>query len=1334
MAVKEEIQLTEEQRTAIESKGKNILVSAAAGSGKTFVLVERVISHLLSDQEPCDIERLLVVTFTEKAAFEMKNRIREALQKAADRNPHNQRIARQLSFLERAQISTIHAFCLNIVKKYFYKVDLDPNFRVLDSNEAELLRYEALDDVFENYYKTDTEKHEIFSQMVESYGGYRVDESLKLMVLKFHDFLRALPNPQKWLEHVYNLQEQLKAVVSFNAKDLGKEINSNDTNDGKKYVSEVLLKLPWTGLLIESLRSELNQCLASLQKAVNICVMPKGPRHYLSVVKKEVLFFKQMGETVEMLQKRDGNLAEKLSALEKLKTISDFKFSRLPSRKTNHVDRNLLDLAKEFRDQAKESFKKCTLNIIMRPACDLLTEAASLTPIIQSFIDVVFDLDRVYTNKKKLQVGVDFSDLEKYTLEILTRTQEQLAREISSSYDHVFVDEYQDTNPVQEEILSLISSENNLFMVGDIKQSIYRFRLADPGIFIQKYQNYKRIDEENAKFQRSSGIKAELSKNFRSRAEVIHGINFLFERIMKREIAEIDYTQDHRLYLGSNYPERKQVSFNPELILIEREDALNIENSDDLSNVDAQLYEALEKEALVVADKIKQLVESQNSFEIWDAKNSRFRKCAFKDIAVLMRSIKGRANVVVDIFERCGIPVYSELGSGYFRQREVEVALSLLAIIDNPRQDIPLAAVLRSSVVGLTPKQLAVIKIMCNEGAFYDSVMTFGTTSFIDSAQSSPLVDEEVSWQEVCKLHKTLSEFLEDLNRWRTMFRQTPLTHALWTVLKETKYYDYVGGLPGGGQRQANLRSLIDRAMEFDNFGRHGLFRFLRFIRRIQESEGDLGSASPVGEQEDVVKVLSIHKSKGLQFPVVFVMDLGKQFNMQDLRDDILFHKDIGLGVMYCDLDTRVKYPTLPFKANQIQIKKDNIAEEMRVLYVAVTRAMEKLYLVGSAKNLIRQLANWEYNALDKAKTYLDWICPVVLPKIKAFVNKTKSIEDVQTSIPFDVFIYGYPGVSPLPQPFLKRESGILNVWNKVKRLEPQAFSRAPDVYNEIKRRLEWNYAFRPSIYTPAKMSVSELKNRLDFENDWPERFSSPEKRLAFCHSKVSYGAQRGVAIHELLARIDLKTADCEDKIIKEIDKISAMGIIDKQHLRTDDAFRISQFFKTPTGQILVTSPEKVERELPFSIKVNLKYKCSAHAEKILQSGDQGCSDVILVLSQKPTFTRGEKELDSFDKKLEDWVLIQGIIDVIVETDHGLLVLDYKTDNLTSDQIPQAAQKYAPQVALYAYALEKILQISLIRTSLVFLTPGKEVEIDWRTQISDMSMSQILPLVRDTQI
>jgi len=1368
-----------EQELAISLKGKNLLVSAAAGAGKTSVLVERVIRYILSE-ESSDIEKLLVVTFTEKAALEMKERIRVALEKAFERHPDDHRLARQISLLDRAHISTIHSFCLHIVRRYFYKAGLDPTFTVLDPREAELLRIEALDEVFEDWYRQEPDQdksngtansRDLFLDLIERYGGYRVDEGLKSLLLKLHDFVRTQSSVMQWLDDcVSKMQELEKAAKNCKSED------------------EVILKLPWTRILLETFLQDIEEAIVLLEEAKRISSEPDGPFAYVPRIEEELTFYQsakkivsdalRVSESSVSVAKCCGGARDGVTdgvsgevqdsaywndtqltcncpcaeVLERVRRLADYRYKRLSSKKMD-CDPVLREKVKTLRNEAKERFSRIKDYAFTRSGSQIISELKETIPYVRCICDLVKELDKKYMEKKLDRGGLDFSDLELYCLKILTQDDFLLAKEIRKEFDYVLVDEYQDTNPVQNKILSLVSSPSNLFVVGDIKQSIYRFRLADPRIFLKKYQLYEKVGNNVPLETKAPGVRVELSKNFRSRREVIEAVNYLFKRIMKKDVAEIDYTTDHKLKEGAFYPEAEDRSFQAEIHLIERsrisdesfesgrtqlegdkargeKDAENTSSEDLSSEIDE--YEALEKETLVVANNIKKLVNAERPFMIWDKELKCQRPCRYKDIAILMRATSKRANTVIEILEECNIPAYSDLGTGYFQAREVELALALLSIIDNPRQDIPLASVLRSAIVGLEPKDLAIIRVHHKNGEFYDAVKSFvGAGQDLAVGMCSRDQTSTVHTKDVLRIKKALSEFMENLEKWRTMARRLPLCEVLWTILRETKYYDYVGGLPGGAQRQANLRALVDRAREFDSFGRHGLFRFLRFMDRLEQSKGELGTARPLGEHEDVVQILSVHKAKGLEFPAVFVIDLGKRHNLKDADADILYHPELGFGLMFCDVKRRLKYPTLPHQAISIQLQKESLAEEMRILYVAMTRAREKLYLVGSIKNLLLEVQRWQIAAPRAVRSYLDWICPSLWRDssgsnrgFPAFGSSacsnmgglTNEPTDKSKEIPFSVTLWGVPKGQEIPQPSAKTlESGELS-WKDVKSLIPPPSLPDERVYPEVKRRLEWIYPYQKFTLTTAKLSVTEAKKSFGSdETDGWNYIPGAEQRMRLLESSSEVtGAEKGTAMHTILAKMRLCQGLDEDSIYREVARLCKLGFVDAKIVGNLDISRICTFFQTPTGKLLANFPGKVSREVPFTIR----FPVNLLKSRVGEQDTAGLSQT----STKPPVPNFVQRLDDAEKGVHgansDFIVIQGVIDVLFEGEDGLIVLDYKTDDISLSEIPFATKRYSMQISLYALAAERILQKPVKKASLVFLTPGREVDVDWKNYVS----------------
>lgn len=1242
---------TKEQELAITFSGKNVLVSAAAGAGKTSVLVERIIRRVLSLEDPLDLGRLLVVTFTEKAAAEMKERIRSALEEALRKAPENPRVRYQLALLDRAQISTIHSFCLRVLRRYYFKVNLDPSFRVLDENEAELMRTETLDGLFEDLYDDPSQRGEVFRSLVASFGGKAFDEGFKSTVLRLHSFALTLPSMGGFLQ---------MARERATGRDL-----------------------TWLPPLARRALKDVRRAKALVQEAIEICGRPGGPGAYLKALRDDLTLFSEAGVWLEGLLKEAEEAVAKGSGLtDALREIAagtsscllSASFTRLSA--ARDCDPGLREEAASLRNLAKDVFSGVKEYAFTRPLDEVVAEMAVVAPLISGLCHIVEELDRRYTAGKRERGGVDFSDLERYCLQVLEMDGGKIAGDVRKEFDWLLIDEYQDTNPLQERILTLVSrvspTSGNVFMVGDVKQSIYRFRLAEPALFLEKLRSYVPCGSPGE--EKSPGVRIDLTRNFRSRSQVLEAVNAIFSDIMKEDLAGIDYRDGHELLPGATYPPSGG-EHSVELHLVERlAQSAQEENSDEDtydggqgeaglpgspagSSGDMEEYEALEKEALVAARRIKEMVDPRNPLMVWDPKTKTSRPCSYRDIAILMRSTKDRANAVAEIMSRCDIPCYAESATGYFQAREVEVALSLLSVIDNPLQDIPLAAVLRSPIVGLEPQDLALIRATVKEGTFYDAVCSFAKTDSSDP-----------------HLRDVLGKFLENLERWRTLARRRPLAETLWKILRETGYHDYVGGLPGGGQRQANLRALCDRARQFDSFGRHGLGRFLRFVERLRESEGDLGTARALGEHEDVVRLMSIHKAKGLEFPVVIVLDLGKRFNKDDLRSDVLFHREFGIGSYLVDLEKRVKYPTALYQAIAERIDRENTAEEMRVLYVALTRAKEKLVMIGSVRGLEGAISRWRRSDPERAGTYLDWVCPVVL-------------RDAGKGL-FSVKVWGTPDGEPVPPPSYEVSQSPDLSLSEIKRLLPPP-PGDPEVSREVRRRLEWRYPYGFLTTVRAKMPVGEIKRRLEREEEeFPWFLPRPTRRMGMDDSRQhSSAVERGIAVHTLLARMRLDMAHSPEAVAAENARLVEAGFLRPPGVSPEDLALVAGFFSSPAGQAAVECRGRVLREVPFTLKLPAGAFLDAPGVR------------------------------------DEFVVAQGVIDMLLYEPDGLVVLDFKTDDIPRDRAGERALFYTPQVAIYALAAESILEKPVKKASIFFLGPQVEEEVDWRGYVGSRGLT-----------
>ncbi|MGB7998725.1 MAG: helicase-exonuclease AddAB subunit AddA, partial [Anaerobacillus sp.] len=916
---------TDEQWEAIAARGQDVLVAAAAGSGKTAVLVERIIRRLADENDPAEVDRILVVTFTNAAAAEMRHRIGEALEGRLKEDPSSLYLRRQLSMLNRASISTLHSFCTEVIRRYYYEIDLDPAFRVADQTEAALLREEAMEELFEEHYSQ--KENEAFFDLVDRYSSDRSDVDLQQLVERLYHFSSSHPWPEQWLLDSVKMYEEA---------------------DGKEFD-----QLFWVKELTKDVILQLEGMRDVQDKAIEHSSAPGGPEPYLETLETER----------EMV---NGLLNAASQSWQALKSVFDtVTFGRLKPCKGDQYDSEMIDTVKAMRDRVKKTVQGLKEDLFERDPDEYVKDVVKLAPVLSTLSSLVNEFRERYTMLKKEKGLVDYSDLEHYCLSILLDDAStpdhpipsSAAREYQTQFAEVLIDEYQDTNSVQETILNAISRSSetggNRFMVGDVKQSIYRFRLAEPGLFLSKYKTFGRTSDDPSK-------RIDLAKNFRSREEVLNGTNFIFKQIMDERVGEIEYDDAAELIPGADYPPAETVI--PEVHIIDQ--SSGSEDEDDVEKV--------QLEARFIASRIKSMMgkSEEERTKIYDRKEDRMRPIQYRDMVILLRATASWAPVILEELKQAGVPAYSDLASGYFEATEVAIMMSLLNVIDNPYQDIPLASVLRSPIIGLSEEELALVRINEKHSSYYAALQVYC------ASETNPLSEK-------------LSRFITNLNRWREESRQTSLSELIWQLYRETNYYEFVGGMPAGLQRQANLRALYDRARQYEATSFRGLFRFLRFIDRMKERGSDLGTARALGEQEDVVRVMTIHKSKGLEFPVVFLAGAAKQFNMRDMSNQMLMHKEFGLATKFIDPVNRISYPTLPYFTLQKRMKLEMLAEEMRVLYVALTRAKEKLVLIGTVNDWEKELLSWASASGDdwllsdyersKGKSYLSWIGPSLL-------------------------------------------------------------------------------------------------------------------------------------------------------------------------------------------------------------------------------------------------------------------------------------------------------------------------------------------------------------------
>ncbi|MCJ7840387.1 helicase-exonuclease AddAB subunit AddA [Lederbergia sp. NSJ-179] len=1229
---------TDDQWKAIMAKGQDILVAAAAGSGKTAVLVERIIRKIIAEEDPIHVDQLLVVTFTNAAAAEMRHRIGEALEKAIDQDPTSTHLRRQLGLLNSASISTLHSFCLNVVRNHYYLVDIDPGFRIADQPEADLLRDEVLDDLFE--YEYGLEGNERFYQLVDTFTNDRSDHALQELVFKLYDFSRSHPNPDQWLDQMVEMY---------------------DLPDDRS-----IDELPFIGALKFDIQLQLSAAKEMLHSALEIAHLPGGPSARVDNYLADLLIVKEMEEAY-------------LHGWEDLyQVMNQWKFSRAKPCKGDEYDPPLIEEADQYRKKAKSMLEKLKKELFSRRPDAFLKDMREMKDVLKSLVALVKAFAHAYSLKKTEKGLVDFADLEHLCLEILLEKNElsitpsEIALSYRNQYKEVMVDEYQDVNLVQETILRLVSNEGeyggNLFMVGDVKQSIYRFRLAEPNLFLDKYLHFTPTGED-------SGLRIDLSRNFRSRKEVLDGVNFIFKQIMGSTVGEIEYNQAAELVTGAAYPELASNPYPVEIALVDRSDE-GEDLSEEVEGFDSNELEQSRLEARLLAQKIRQMVDERKP--VYHVKSKTEKPIQYKDIVILVRSL-GWAPDLMEECKNAGIPVYADLSTGYFEATEVSIMLSLLKMIDNPDQDIPLAAVLRSPIIGLNEEELAHIRLHSRKGSYYHAVKEF--------IASSPS-------KEFTGAHERVTQLFAQLNEWRNSAREGALSSLIWQLYRDTGFYEFVGGLPGGKQRQANLRALYDRACQYELTSFRGLFRFLMFIERMQERGNDLGAARTLGEEEDVVRIMTIHSSKGLEFPVVLVGGIGRKFNKRDIQSSFLFDKEFGFASKYVNPEKRISYPSLPQIAFRKKKKMELLAEEMRVLYVAMTRAKEKLYLVGSVKNFekevkkwarVSQTPNWLLRDHDRAAatSYLDWI-GMALARHEEGMNFLRDIEGMPNPTPIQhpsLWKIEVVSQQELAEELVAEEPMDEDWLTRVQRGETIPISSPKK--EEVYKRLRWKYPYTLATSKMSKQSVTELKRLFEIKDEasgtqWMKRAQNIQyDRPKFMKKKGQLSSTEvGTVMHTVMQHIHLSHPPTNKSVQQLLDELVGKEILTLEQIEAISSNQIVHFFENELGKKLLTA-SKVYREVPFTMGI----------------------------PAREIYT-------DWDSQNEN-ILVQGIIDCVWEDENGISLLDYKTDTIEgkfpggfSQAKHTLLQRYQAQLVLYERALRNIWGVPVNGKYLYFFDGG----------------------------
>lgn len=1259
-----ETKWTDEQLLAIETRGKNLLVAAAAGSGKTAVLVERIIKIITDDNNPVDIDKLLVVTFTNAAASEMRERIGDAISKKLEEMPDSKMLQRQLALLNKSNITTIHSFCLDIIKNNFHLIDLDPGFRIGDETECTLIKQDVLIELFEDKYDKEDEG---FLNLIEAYCTNRDDERLKEIVLKLYNFSMSGPWPSVWL------------------REKAQEFNINSLDE--------LEKASWYKVLKESLYLDLNNAKNGLDEAIKICEEDSDLAPYLLTLKPEL----------NGIENAINSLNLNLEQI--YKAIKDIEFAyRIKTVKKGLGDELDKKKVKSLRDDVKKKINQIKGGVFSVSLDETLNGIKNMYPIIKSLTELVIEFSDRYVKKKMERVILDFNDLEHLCLKILTCNDENgevyassVAQKFREKFEEVLVDEYQDSNNVQETIISMVSRKDldnpNVFMVGDVKQSIYRFRQAKPELFLEKYNSYS--EEDNKKNR-----KIMLYKNFRSREEVIKGVNFIFKSLMSKTVGELDYTDKEALNLGASYDEinkdnvyfqdnefidldKIEVSGALELHILDKssdfEDGKNeINDEDDKENDNEEDLSAVAIEARIIAKRIKELINPSDGkcFMVFDKNLNRYRKITYKDIVILLRSTKNWADTIVEELSFGGIPVYADINTGYFQTIEIRTIMSLLHIIDNPMQDIYTIASMRSPIFAFTSEELADIRILNRDNYFYLNVKDIAEDVYNERINKS-LKDKCVY-------------FIEKIDSWREKSLYMPIDEFLWYLYSDTSYYGYVGAMVNGIQRQANLRILFQRAKQYEQTSFKGLFNFINFINKLRKSSGDLGTAKILGENEDVVRIMSIHKSKGLEFPVVFLSGCGKQFNLRDINDSLLFHEELGIGADCIDIKKRIRYTTLQKYAIKKKFELETLSEEMRILYVALTRAKEKLIITGSSYNLQKDIDAC-YKAgvkgfnkvipseLLKQKSYLKWIMTALIKHKDGDILRQGKNEFVEISDDLSSWKINF---------HKKSDFGTENVEDSIEKKNISILSLNYsnfEVDEEIRKRLEFRYKYRDVCSVPSNISVSDIKKAEEeiFEPQAENLFSEEKNRKKpkfIMEEKGLSKAEKGTAMHFVMQKLDLNKVNLLNEIKEQIKNMFEKGLITKDEEESINIFKIQKFFKSNLGQRLLKAykeNKQVFRELPFITEIPVK--------------------------------RIEKDL--IDKIFNNEKLrLQGIIDCFFEEDDGIVLLDYKTDYVENGKEKEILDKYRVQIDLYTETLERVIGKKVKERYLYLFGIDKEVK------------------------
>lgn len=1196
------VKWTESQQKVIDSRNRNLLVSAAAGSGKTAVLVERIIQMISQGEKPLNIDQLLVMTFTKAAAAEMRERISQAVDQLLASRPEDEHLWLQTALIPQASITTIDSFCLNLIRSHYNTLDIDPAFRIGDEGELALLQTDVMQEMLEDCYQ---QADPAFGDFVEQFGRGKSDAGIEDVILQTWGFAQSHPWPMEWLESCRRELEE-------------------DSPDQMEHS-------PWMKFLMEDLGRQMEELEMQLSQALEICREENGPLAYEPMLLHDLNQVRAVAQAAEQ-----GSFCQ---VYESLKNVS---FDRLAAVRSKEVDQDKKAWVSAARDRVKKALTKAgDIYGIQEPE-----EMAAAVHGSSSSIAVLLDLARQfhlrYQEKKKERNVVDFNDLEHLALEVLLepdpeqngpetfpliRRPTDAARELSAQYEEILVDEYQDSNYVQEALITSISRERqghpNVFMVGDVKQSIYRFRLARPELFMEKYQSYTTEDSLHQKI--------ELHQNFRSRPEVLESVNHVFYRIMTPAMGGIRYTKDEALYPGASFQPMERTGGPAQLLLADT-------GADSLKQLDEEAldYTSRELEARMIAEKIRELTDPKQGLLVWDKGRQEYRPVQLRDMTVLLRSMSGWSEVFVNVLMNEGIPAYAQSRTGYFGTTEVETVLSLLAVIDNPMQDIPLAAVMRSPIGGLDDQELAWLT-----AAFKQEVQKgqdrglYGAWQLWKEKRGEGIPIPPKTRDGITEKLEALETLLEEL---RAQAWQLPVHELLYEIFQASGYYDYVSAMPAGETRRANLDMLVEKAIAFEATSYKGLFHFIRYIEKLKKYNTDFGEASPGGSGQDALAIMSIHASKGLEFPVVFLAGLGKRFNRQDVYGQLLLDADLGMGADFLDLKQRLRIPSLKKYAIRRKMEMESLGEELRILYVAMTRAKEKLIMTATDRSLASKLEKWQdlpliegqipSTILSGASSCLDWLL---------------------MARPVDIQVREIP-----PAELVGREIRRQAARQMTKEdLLALARSSKVEPSDLLEQALSYTYPFQGETGLYAMLSVSELKKQ--------GQAGQEEERIGMSMGiprtgRGLEGAALGTACHRALECLDLQAMESLEDVKAGLAELEQKGYLDEQAFQALDPEPIWKLIRSTLGKRMVQAQRegRLHREQQFMIGIPAR-----------------------------EIGRGQSQ---------EMVLVQGVIDAWMEEPQGLVLIDYKTDRIPGGDRGKKIlrERYGFQLSCYKRALEQI--------------------------------------------